>query len=329
MFFADGSRRAASSRQADELPLALPALRHGRHSYRDLPMRIADFGRLHRYERSGVVTGLTRVRSFSQDDAHIFCTPEQIGAEIDALVRVDLRDLRACSASPRSMIFLSTRPEKAIGDDAMWEHAEARARRGASRTAASTTPSTPATAPSTARRSTSWSTTRWAASWQLGTIQLDFVLPERFDLRYVDADGSEQRPVMIHRAMLGLDRALLRRPARALRGATCRSGWPRSRSGCCRSPTPSIGYAEEVARRAARRAGCGPRSTSATRSSGYKIREGETDEGPGTCWSSATARPRTGTVSLRLRHRRDEGVQPVAAVVERIANVVTTRSREL
>ena len=152
----------------------------------------------------GVVTGLTRVRSFSQDDAHIFCTPEQIEPEITALFRLMFRGLRHLRLPARSAIYLSTRPEKAIGDAGA-----VGARRGACSSSClearggRATPSTPATAPSTARRSTSWSRTRIGREWQLGTIQLDFNLPERFDLTYVGADGTEQRPVMIHRAILG------------------------------------------------------------------------------------------------------------------------------
>ena len=94
------------------------------HSYRDLPIRIADFGRLHRFERSGVVHGLTRVRSFAQDDAHIFCTPDQIGDEIRSVIRM-VREAHATFGFDKAKVYLSTKPNKALGDAAMWERAEA------------------------------------------------------------------------------------------------------------------------------------------------------------------------------------------------------------
>ncbi len=177
---------------------------HRKRSYRELPIRYADFGRLHRAERSGTLHGLTRVRSFAQDDAHIFCMPEQIGDEISASAAHDRRGLHATSASTSGDVLLSTRPEKSIGSDEMWERAEGGAAPMPCAAPASRTRSTPATAPSTGRRSTSSSLDALKRAWQLATVQLDFgALPERFDLTYVRPDGSEARPVMIHRAVLG------------------------------------------------------------------------------------------------------------------------------
>ena len=174
----------------------------GLRSYRDLPIRYADFGRLHRAERSGTLHGLTRVRSFAQDDAHVFCMPEQIGDEISALLRMIDEVYRDFGFDDRR-IMLSTRPEKSIGTDAMWEQAEgalAAALRGAgidyeinAGDGAFYGPKIDFVVLDALKR-----------PWQLGTIQLDFgALPERFDLSYVRPDGSEARPVMIHRAILG------------------------------------------------------------------------------------------------------------------------------
>jgi threonyl-tRNA synthetase len=171
-------------------------------SYRDLPIRYADFGRLHRAERSGTLHGLTRVRSFSQDDAHIFCMPEQIGSEIGAVLRMVDEVYRDFGFDERR-VMLSTRPEKSIGSDAMWEQAEgalADVLRAAgidyginAGDGAFYGPKIDFVVVDALKR-----------PWQLATIQLDFgELPERFDLSYVRRDGSAARPVMIHRAILG------------------------------------------------------------------------------------------------------------------------------
>jgi len=170
-------------------------------SYRDLPLRLADFGRLHRYERSGVTAGLTRVRSFSQDDAHIFCTPDQIEAEVETVVEMlgETYDLFGFS---ERRIYLGTRPDRSIGDAAMWERAErtlAHVLEGRGMSFALHAgdgafygPKIDFCVLDAMRR-----------EWQLGTVQLDFSLPERFDLHFVNSEGHEQRPVMIHRALLG------------------------------------------------------------------------------------------------------------------------------
>jgi threonyl-tRNA synthetase len=173
-----------------------------KRSYRDLPIRYADFGRLHRAERSGTLHGLTRVRSFSQDDAHVFCMPEQIGAEVGALLRMVDEVYRDFGFDERR-VMLSTRPEKSIGSDEMWEQSEralAEALRGAGMDyrinagdGAFYGPKIDFVVVDALKR-----------PWQLATIQLDYgELPERFDLSYVRPDGSEARPVMIHRAILG------------------------------------------------------------------------------------------------------------------------------
>jgi threonyl-tRNA synthetase len=173
-----------------------------KRSYRELPIRYADFGRLHRAERSGTLHGLTRVRSFAQDDAHIFCMPEQIGAEMDALLQMIDEVYRDFGFDERRMM-LSTRPAQSIGTDEMWEQAEgalAAALRGAgvdyeinAGDGAFYGPKIDCFVVDALKR-----------PWQLATLQLDFgALPERFDLSYVRPDGSEARPVMIHRAILG------------------------------------------------------------------------------------------------------------------------------
>jgi threonyl-tRNA synthetase len=174
---------------------------NSKRSYRELPLRYADFSKLHRYEKSGVLHGLTRVRTFSQDDAHIFCAPAQVQEEITRLIEM-ARVVHRAFVFEDIRILLSTRPEHRMGSDAMWDHAEAalRAALDANGLAFEINPGDGAfygpkidfLFRDALRR-----------EWQLTTIQLDYALPERFDLSYVSAEGKEERPVMIHRALLG------------------------------------------------------------------------------------------------------------------------------
>ena len=163
-----------------------------KRSYRDLPIRYADFGRLHRYERTGVTSGLTRVRTFAQDDAHIFCTEEQIERRgLRAASRCILEIYRTFGFADVDDRSLGTRPEKSIGSDELWERAEARARggaRGESRSAPTSINAGDGAfyGPKIDFRVKD----ALGRPWQLGTIQLDFQLPQRFDLEYVGADGS-------------------------------------------------------------------------------------------------------------------------------------------
>ncbi len=171
------------------------------HSYRDLPLRIADFGRLHRNERSGVTHGLTRVRSFSQDDAHIFCLPDQVAGEISSLLEMTYAVYQAFGlGEPR--VTLSLRPEKRLGDDALWDRAEA-ALRDALRVAGRTFEEIPGEGAFYGPKIDLFMRDAIGREWQLGTFQLDFNLPERFELEYIAGDGSAHRPVMVHRAILG------------------------------------------------------------------------------------------------------------------------------
>ena len=172
----------------------------GHHSYRQLPVRMADFGRLHRYELSGVTAGLTRVRTFCQDDGHIFCTEEQVQEEVGSLTKMYLETYAVFGLDVR--IFLSTRPEKKAGDDALWDRSEAALK---SALLAREQPYTINEGDGAFYGPKIDFLVRDALKreHQIGTIQLDYVLPERFGLKYIAADNSEKRPVIIHRAMLG------------------------------------------------------------------------------------------------------------------------------
>ena len=170
-------------------------------SYRDLPVRLADFGRLHRYERSGVTHGLIRVRTFSQDDAHIFCTPEQVDGEIRSFVK-SLDETYKMLHFDDVRIMLSLRPEKRVGTDEQWDHAERVLRDSLDGQGLEYT-MIPGEGAFYGPKIDFFVADAIGREWQLGTIQLDYSLPERFALEYVAVDGSRHRPVVLHRAMLG------------------------------------------------------------------------------------------------------------------------------
>jgi threonyl-tRNA synthetase len=170
-------------------------------SYRDLPLRFADFGRLHRYERSGAVHGLTRVRSFCQDDAHIYCAPEQMHDETRGVIRM-IRDTHGAFGFTETRVYLSTRPEKSIGSDEMWSRAEQSLREALD---AESIPYdvNPGDGAFYGPKIDFCVLDAMKREWQLSTAQLDFSMPERFGLTYIDSSGQPARPVMIHRAILG------------------------------------------------------------------------------------------------------------------------------
>ena len=172
-----------------------------RRSYRDLPIRYADFARLHRYERSGVTHGLVRVRSFAQDDAHLFVTEDQIESEIDRELRL-IKEIYDIFDFKEVRIALSTRPEKRLGDDAMWDNAES-ALENALKKNGVDYHINPGEGAFYGPKLEFQVTDAIGRPWQLGTIQLDYALPARFELRYIGADNGEHQPVMIHRAILG------------------------------------------------------------------------------------------------------------------------------
>ena len=170
-------------------------------SYRDLPLRWAELGTVYRFERSGTLHGALRVRGLTQDDAHIFCTPDQIEDEIGEVIRFSLRMWQAYGFEDL-VAHLATRPDKAVGDDASWERATASLRRAIE-------------AEQLEYQIDAGGGAFYGPKidlhvrdplgrlWQMTTIQFDFNLPERFDMTFVDRDGSPRRPVMVHRALHG------------------------------------------------------------------------------------------------------------------------------
>jgi threonyl-tRNA synthetase len=171
-------------------------------SYRELPLRLFEFGSVYRYEKSGVVHGLARARGFTQDDAHIYCTHDQLQDEIRSLLGFVL-DLLRDYGLDEFYLELSTRdPEKSIGSDAEWAAATEALRKAAEASGLELVLD-PGGAAFYAPKISVQARDAIGRSWQLSTIQVDMMLPERFDLTYTAADGSRQRPVMIHRALFG------------------------------------------------------------------------------------------------------------------------------
>lgn len=170
-------------------------------SYRDLPLKYCELGHVHRHEKSGVLHGLFRVRAFTQDDAHVFCTPDQIQAEV-----IDVMDLigalYASYGFNEYRVELSTRPAKSIGSDEMWTTAES-ALEEALKARGIPYQINPGDGAFYGPKIDFHVKDSMGRSWQLGTIQLDFSMPERFELEYIGDDGKPHRPVMIHRAALG------------------------------------------------------------------------------------------------------------------------------
>ena len=182
-------------------PFHVLIYKNGRHSYRDLPYRWAELGTVYRYERSGTLHGLFRVRGFTQDDAHLICTPDQMQDEIREVLRFSLHMLRSFGFEDIAA-YLSTMPEKAVGESSRWEAAQQSLKEAIEAEGldydvdegggAFYGPKIDLKVKDALGR-----------YWQLSTVQFDFNLPDRFDMTFTDADGAEKRPYMIHRALLG------------------------------------------------------------------------------------------------------------------------------
>ena len=180
-------------------PGACLVFRSTRRSYRELPLRLAEFGHVHRHELSGVLHGLFRVRAFTQDDAHVFCRMDQIQSEVRSILDLTERFYARFGFTDVSM-FLSTRPEKATGTPEMWDQAEEALREALGDREYGLKEGDGAFY---GPKIDIQVTDSMGRSWQLGTCQLDFYMPERFGLAYTTADDTEERPVIIHRAITG------------------------------------------------------------------------------------------------------------------------------
>jgi len=293
-------------------------------SYRDLPIRYADFGRLHRYERSGVTAGLMRVRSFAQDDAHVFCTEAQIESEVLAVVEMIFRVYETFGFEGIE-VEVSTRPEKSLGTAELWERAESALQRALD------------------RRGIAYGVDEGGGafygpkidfkvadalgrSWQLGTVQLDYQLPDRFELAYVGEDGAEHRPVMIHRAMLGsLERflgVLIEHTAGAL------PAWLAPVQAVVLPVSEKFAsYGEHVRDRLAEE-GIAVELDDRNEKLGYRIREAQLRKVPYMLVVGGREEE-AGTVNVRLRTEEELGALPLEELADRVGERVASRSREL
>ena len=182
-------------------PGSVLTFKQGIRSYRDLPLRLAEFGKVNRYEASGSLMGLLRVREFTQDDAHIYCTPEQMESEcIDALKFI--LDIYKKFGFDEVKIYLSTRPEKRIGSDEIWDLCE-NALAHSLQEHGYAYEINPGEGAFYGPKLEFVLRDALGREWQCGTIQVDMNLPERFDVSYIGEDGEKHRPIMLHRAMLG------------------------------------------------------------------------------------------------------------------------------
>jgi threonyl-tRNA synthetase len=323
MFFTD-----ADERQMAVKPMNCPThcliFATRLRSYRDLPIRYADFGRLHRYERSGVTNGLFRVRSFAQDDAHIFCTEDQIESEVLGAAGMILEIYRSFGFDD-VRIELSTRPAKRMGSDELWDRAESGLAR-ALESQGIAYQVNPGDGAFYGPKIDFHIHDALGRSWQLGTVQLDYQLPQRFGLTYVAADGAERQPVMIHRAMLGSVERFLAILIEQTGGA-----FPLWLAPVQAVVLPiSEKFAEYGEAVRARLAAGGVRVELDDRNEklGYRIREAQLQKVPYMLVVGARE-AEDGTVSVRRRAGEDLGAMSVDDFLARARQIAAARGRDL
>jgi threonyl-tRNA synthetase len=199
MYFADVEGRTMGLKPMN-CPAHVQIYKDERRSYRDLPIRYSEQGLVHRHEPSGTLHGLLRVRHITQDDAHIFCTEEQIVDEVHRCLDFGFAIYDTFGIKPR--LELSTRPDKRVGTEAMWDKAES-ALENALAVKGLEYELNAGDGAFYGPKIDLHMTDSIGRSWQMGTVQLDYYMPERFELTYTGADNAEHRPVMIHRALMG------------------------------------------------------------------------------------------------------------------------------
>lgn len=199
MYFTEIDERAFAVKPMN-CPGGMLVYKSGAYSYRDLPLRMGELGLVHRHELSGALHGLFRVRSFTQDDAHIYCTPDQVESEIEAVINLAQEVYNSFGFEFR--VELSTRPEKSIGSDEIWELAE-KTLEDVIKKSGIQFDINPGDGAFYGPKLDFHLKDTIGRSWQCGTVQLDFSMPERFELEYNDKDGKKHRPVMLHRVIFG------------------------------------------------------------------------------------------------------------------------------
>jgi len=290
-------------------------------SYRDLPVRYADFARLHRYEKSGVTQGLTRVRTFSQDDAHIFAAPESIDREVLDFLRF-LDEVYSTFEFRDVDISLGLRPEKRVGPDEVWDRAEAVLEAAIKATGRPYVVS-PGDGAFYGPKIDFRVNDALGRPWQLGTIQCDFNLPELFDLHYVAEDGVKRRPVILHRAILGsLERFF------GILIEHTGGDFPFWLAPEQVRVVPVSEKFNEYGEKILRKLGeAGLRATSDVRSEklGAKIRHGELEKVPALLIVGEKEQA-AGTVSLRVRHGGEFKDQKIEELLRMMKSAVDDRS---
>jgi threonyl-tRNA synthetase len=291
-----------------------------RRSYRELPIRYSEQGLVHRHEPSGTLHGLLRVRHITQDDAHIFCTPEQLQDEVIRCLEFGFAIYDLFGFEPK--LELSTRPEKRIGSDELWDRAEA------------------ALAAALEARGLSYEinegdgafygpkidlhmTDSIGRSWQLGTVQYDESMPERFGIAYTGADDAEHRPIMIHRALMGSFERFIGILIEHYAGE-----FPLWLAPVQAAVLPIADRHAQAARAvldALHAAGLRAELDDRSESVGRKIREAELRKVP-YMLVLGDREAEEGTVSVRARHEGDQGSEPVAGLVARLVDQVARRA---
>ncbi|MHB0968408.1 MAG: threonine--tRNA ligase [Thermoanaerobaculia bacterium] len=323
MFFSD-----VDERQYGVKPMNCPGhtqiFANERRSYRDLPLRIADFARLHRYERSGVTHGLARVRSFAQDDAHLFVAPEQIEAEIEREIKL-IYEMYTVFGFEDVKVALSTRPEKSMGTEEMWSNAEA-ALEGALKKQGVKYHINPGEGAFYGPKLEFQVTDAIGRPWQLGTVQLDYNMPERFKLEYVGADNADHRPVMIHRAILGSIERFFGIIVEHFAGAF--PMWLAPQQAIVLPLSEKyLEYAQSVESKL-KAAGLRASTDASNEKLGAKIRQAQMQKIP-FMLVVGEKEAEAGTVALRKRTGGDQGVISVDAVIEEAKRLISSRSLTL
>ncbi len=299
-------------------PCHVQIYNQGIKSYRDLPLRMAEFGACNRYEPSGALHGLMRVRGFTQDDAHIFCTEDQIEDETARFIRMLSEVYRDLGFESFDIKF-STRPEVRAGSDEIWDRAEA-ALEAAIRTVTDDFELDPGEGAFYGPKLDFKLTDAIGREWQLGTFQADFVLPERLDATYIGADGAKHRPVMLHRAILGSFERFLGILIENSAGRL--PFWLAPRQVVVASITSEADdYVREVAA-ALRDAGVRAEADTRNEKINYKVREHSVGKVP-VILAVGHREVEDRTVSLRRLGEKQSSVQPLEDVTKALAQEAT------
>jgi len=287
-------------------------------SYRDLPYRLGEFGTVYRYEQSGELTGLTRVRGFTQDDAHIFVTPDQLEKELKATVELVRFVLESLDFTDYRVRFGKRSPEgdKYGGDPELWDRAEGNIRTVLQEIGLNFAEEE-GEAAFYGPKIDFVVRDCLARDWQLGTVQVDYVLPERFDLHYIGADGTEHRPIMIHRAPFGSMERFVGILIEHFAGAF--PPWLAPEQVRILPVVDEVlPYCQEVYN-GCRRAGLRAELDSRSEQIGYKIRSAETEKVP-FMLVIGRKEAEANTASLRIRSQGDQGAGPLEEILKQLEN---------